>query len=228
LTVVVDLGSGTGLSTRSWADAAERVIGVEPNAAMRAFAERATIESNVRYVRGSGEATGLPDGVADLVTTSQSLQWMDPEAALPEIARILRPGGVLCAYEYASLQTPLWEPEAVWDELRARVRRLREERGLNADAKIWPVSRESLDASGLFGFVRETAVHSRETGDGERLVALALSEGSLTTLLASGVTEADVGLDRLRAVSSLMKEPIPWWFGYRVWLARRQSETVVE
>lgn len=166
LSRLVDVGSGTGLSTRFWADAAAEVIGVEPNPAMRHFAERMTVEPNVRYVDGSGEATGLPDETTDLVTASQSLQWMDPAAAFPEIARILRPGGVVCAYEYASLQTPVWEPETVWLELRRRVGQLREGLGLNAGERRWPVSRESLEASGMFEIVRETVVHGRTMARG--------------------------------------------------------------
>src|SRR6266540_5510528 len=48
--LVVDLGAGTGLSTRVWAECAEAVVGVEPNAAMVARARLATAASNVRYV----------------------------------------------------------------------------------------------------------------------------------------------------------------------------------
>src|SRR5215208_6283024 len=48
--LVVDLGSGTGLSTRFWADDADEVVGIEPNDAMRAWAEESTREPNVRYV----------------------------------------------------------------------------------------------------------------------------------------------------------------------------------
>jgi predicted TPR repeat methyltransferase len=51
--MVVDLGSGTGLSTRFWADAADEVVGVELNDAMREFAEEATEAPNVRYVGAS-------------------------------------------------------------------------------------------------------------------------------------------------------------------------------
>jgi predicted RNA methylase len=40
--LVVDLGAGTGLSTRVWATEADSVVGVEPNDAMRCVAERAT------------------------------------------------------------------------------------------------------------------------------------------------------------------------------------------
>jgi SAM-dependent methyltransferase len=218
---LVDLGSGTGLSARFWADAADQVIGVEPNGSMRALAQELTPQANVRYLDGSGEQTGLPDAVADVVTAAQSLQWMEPEASLLEIGRILRPGGLLCVYEYTGLQTPRWEPEAAWMRVRETVRRLRAERGLDAEQRRWPVSRDSIEASGAFRFVRDTAVHSLELGDGRRLLDLALSEGSLQTLLADGATEREVGLDELRSVAATMPDPVLWWIDYKVWLALR-------
>ena len=61
--LVVDLGSGTGLSTRAWADRAEEVVGIEPNDAMRMEAEGATQAENVRYLGGSSYETGLPTRV---------------------------------------------------------------------------------------------------------------------------------------------------------------------
>jgi SAM-dependent methyltransferase len=218
---VVDLGSGTGLSTRFWSAQAEEVIGVEPNEAMRAFAEQATEASNVRYVDGSGYDTGLRDACADVVTAAQSLQWMRPERVFPEVRRILRRGGILCAYEYAALQTPMWEPEAEWEAVRVRTRELRAKRGLDEDLDVWPVSRERLEESGAFRHTRELVLHSVERGDGDRLVGLVLSEGSVTTLLEAGATEEEVGLDRLRLAAERMSEPVPWWFGYRVWIGLR-------
>ncbi len=219
--LVVDLGSGTGLSTRVWADWADEVVGVEPNDAMRAFAEQATAAGNVRYAGGSAYETGLADACADLVTASQSLQWMRPERALPEIGRILRPGGVFCAYEYFVGQTPLWEPVVAFDAVQVRKRELRARLGLDAAKLRWPVSRERLEQSGIFRYVRELALHSVEQADGERLVGFALSEGSMRTLLEAGATEDEVGLDRLRAAAEAMPEPVPWWIGYRVWLGLR-------
>lgn len=219
--LVVDLGSGTGLSTRFWAQHADEVVGVEPNADMRRWAEERTNADNVRYLEASSYETGLPDACADLVGAAQSLQWMDPEPAFAEIARILRPGGVFCAYEYFALQTPLWEPEAAYEALRANVAELRRERNLDEGKRLWPVSRERLEASGAFRFVRELAAQSVEEGDGERLVGFALSEGSLTTLLEAGVREDQVGLDRLREVAAHVKEPVPSWISYRVWVGSR-------
>ena len=212
--LVVDLGSGTGLSTRLWAERAVEVVGVEPNAAMREFAEQATPAANVRFLGVSAYETGLPAASADLVTASQSLHWMRPERVFPEVGRILRPGGVFCAYRYFVLQTPLWEPEAEWGVVLARKAELRATLGLTAP--LWPTTRELLEESGVFRRTRELVLHNVEEGDGERLVGFALSEGSMTTLLEAGTSEEEVGLDRLRAVAEQMPDPVPGWIGYQV------------
>lgn len=86
----VDLGAGTGISSRLLAERGAAVIAVEPNAEMR---ERATPCEGVTWQTGSAERTGLPTASAALVTAFQSFHWFDPALALREIRRILRPGG---------------------------------------------------------------------------------------------------------------------------------------
>lgn len=95
---VVDLGSGTGLSTRWAATWAASVVGVEPNDDMRAVAESRPAPG-VTYRKAVAQATGLPQGSADVVVAVQSLHWMDPEPTLAEVTRVLRPGGVLAAVD---------------------------------------------------------------------------------------------------------------------------------
>jgi SAM-dependent methyltransferase len=218
--LVVDLGSGTGLSTRFWAGAADEIVGVDASEAMRAVAEEATEAANVRYLAASAYDTGLPDGCADVVTAAQSLQWLRPERAFPEIARILRRGGVFCAYNYVVLQTPEWEPALAFDALQARKRELRAQLGLDREPRF-TAELSVLEESGVFRATREILLHSCEPGDGERLVGFALSEGSMRTLLDAGVDEEQVGLDRLREAAAALAEPVPWWLGYRVWLGLR-------
>ncbi len=221
--LVVDLGAGTGLSTRFWAGHADAVVGVEPLAEMREVAVAATDGPDVSYLAAPSHATGLPAARADIVTCSQSLQWMEPEPTFAEIARILRPGGVFAAYEYRWSVTTRPAVDAISEEVYARKGELREELGLDRGRTLWPVSRERLDESGRFRFVEETRVHSEERITAERLVGFALSEGSMQTLLAAGVTEQQVGLDRLRAVATteLGDEPSPWYLGYRLVLGWR-------
>jgi SAM-dependent methyltransferase len=221
--LVVDLGSGTGLSTRDWAGRADEVVGVEPNDAMRRHAEAVKDAPEIRYVDGSSYDTGLPAGAADIVTCSQSFHWMEPQATLVEVARILRPGGVFAAYEYRSRQTPFWEPEAAWREVRETKQRLRDELGLDRGKQCWREPLASLEEAGGFDACRELWLHSVEEGDAGRLVGLALSEGSVTTLLAAGATEEEIGLDRLREVAArcIGDKPCRWLLGYRAWIGRR-------
>ena len=120
--LVVDLGSGTGLSTRWAARWASEVIGVEPSADMRERAAAVATEGNVRYVDGWSSATGLPDHCADVVLAVQALHWMDPEATFAEVARVLRPAGVFAALDCD------WPPsvgdaraEQAWHTTRATV-----------------------------------------------------------------------------------------------------------
>ncbi|MDI1465111.1 class I SAM-dependent methyltransferase [Catellatospora sp. KI3] len=94
---VVDLGAGTGLLTRVALAAGHDVVAVEPDPGMRAELTRTT--PGVECLAGSAEAIPLPDGGADAVVVGTAFHWFDPAAAYPELARVLRPGGVLA---------PLW------------------------------------------------------------------------------------------------------------------------
>lgn len=94
---VVDVGSGTGILSRGLLEAgAPRVVGVEPNAAMRAAAEK-SLAGHPRFesVDASAEATGLPDASADLVIAGQAFHWFDPARTRVEFARILRPASTV-------------------------------------------------------------------------------------------------------------------------------------
>jgi SAM-dependent methyltransferase len=90
--VVADLGCGTGILSRGLLDSGAHVIGVEPNAAMRAAAEREFF-GNPRFVsvNGSAEATGLDSESVDFIVAAQAFHWFEPRAARVEFARILKP-----------------------------------------------------------------------------------------------------------------------------------------
>lgn len=90
---VVDIGAGTGQLTAGFAQRDCRVVGVEPDERMRAVL--ASREGIADTFGGSAESLPLPDSSADLVTGAQMWHWVDPAKAVPEIARVLRPGGVL-------------------------------------------------------------------------------------------------------------------------------------
>jgi len=91
--LAVDLAAGTGLFTRALAGRAAQVVAIEPDRRMRA--ELARQSPQVRVLEGWGEEMPLPDGCADAVFVSTAWHWLDPARAVPEIARVLRPGGRL-------------------------------------------------------------------------------------------------------------------------------------
>ena len=92
---VADLGAGTGLLTRVAAKAGFEVVPIEPDPAMRAQLEAAT--PGTTALAGAAERIPLPDESVDAVICGQAYHWFDQELALPEIARVLKPGGAFAA-----------------------------------------------------------------------------------------------------------------------------------
>ncbi len=94
--VFADIGCGTGISSRLFAQRGLQVIGIEPNDEMREFAahEEATHASvPIRYQKGTAEETTLPNGCLDGVLAAQAFHWFESEPTLSEFHRILKPSG---------------------------------------------------------------------------------------------------------------------------------------
>jgi SAM-dependent methyltransferase len=87
--LVVELGAGTGKLTRAVAALGVQIVAVEPDPRMLAVLRGLGLEG----VEGSAEEISFDDGVTDAVVAGSSLHWFDLDAALPEIHRVLRPGG---------------------------------------------------------------------------------------------------------------------------------------
>jgi SAM-dependent methyltransferase len=96
---VLDLGAGTGKLTGVIAglagtDLGERlsVVAVEPDPAM--LAELRALLPGVEAIAGKAEDIPVPDASVDAVLCGQAAHWFDMDRALPEMARVLTPGGV--------------------------------------------------------------------------------------------------------------------------------------
>jgi len=88
---IVDVGCGTGLSCEPFLRAGFRVVGVEPNAQMRAHAvERLAGQPGFTAHDGRAESTGLAAASADLLIAAQAFHWFDVAQARGEALRILR------------------------------------------------------------------------------------------------------------------------------------------
>ncbi len=222
--IVVDIGCGTGISTRLWAERAELVIGIEPNAEMRHQAELSTANISIRYQDGLSIATGLPDACADIVTIAQALHWMEPEPTFAEVSRILRPGGIFAAYDCDWPPTMNVNAERAYYALMDRLLFIERVQLLRAKLHPWKGSEHvaRMVQSKQFSFVKEFFVHSIESGDAERFVTLALTS-PIWLLAQNTVTADEIGFDRFRiAVHTVLGDkPVPWFLSYRVQVAMK-------
>lgn len=98
--IIADVGSGTGLSALPFLQAANTVIGIEPNDDMRRFGdEYLKTWKNFRSVKGTAEETTLKPRSVDYVLAAQAFHWFNPQTTRSEFRRILRaPGWVILTW----------------------------------------------------------------------------------------------------------------------------------
>ncbi|MGX9882777.1 methyltransferase domain-containing protein [Streptomyces sp. NPDC002276] len=95
----LDIGSGTGSTTRELAAAVGdggSALGVEPNPGLRTIAQERAAEADnpARFTDGDALSLPVPDASVDLVWCERVLQHLaEPDKAVAEMARVLRPGG---------------------------------------------------------------------------------------------------------------------------------------
>ncbi|MBV8281336.1 MAG: methyltransferase domain-containing protein [Candidatus Eremiobacteraeota bacterium] len=182
-------------------------------------AEWASSTTRPQFLGAEAHQTGLADQSAGIITASQSFHWMDPGPTLTEIARILCPGGVFAAYDCD------WPPvtDPIADDAFASCHRHADElldRSGISKAKAWPKDQHlhQIEKSGHFRYTRDLACLHIDSGDGERLIGLLRSQGSIATLLKHGYTEAEIGLPQLQETmrQQLGDRTLRWFWCYRI------------
>jgi ubiquinone/menaquinone biosynthesis C-methylase UbiE len=103
---VLDLAAGTGKLTSALLAAGHRVLAVEPLEEMRAILT-STLPA-AQALTGTAEALPLADASVDAVTVGSAFHWFDERPARAEIARVLRPPGVLGLLGNAFDTAPAW------------------------------------------------------------------------------------------------------------------------
>jgi SAM-dependent methyltransferase len=178
---VIDVGAGTGILTRQLVALGHRVIPVEPDPAMR---ERLVAAGGAPEPRaGSAEEIPLPDASVDAVVAGQAYHWFDPARAHPEIARVLRPGGVF---------GPLWndrDEDVPWVAALSRV-------AINR-----PPAKEAPPVAGgpWFGPVERAEFRHSVTNTPETLVELMQSRSYHLTATPAQQAEMDAAIRDLCA-----------------------------
>ena len=184
---VVDLGAGTGKLTATLVRLGADVTAVEPDQNMLAELRREL--ASVRSVPGSAEAIPLPDASVDAVLAGQAMHWFDMDRAMPEIARVLVPGGVFAGLWNVDDDRVGWVAE--FAEMTKRQASITLLRWLDSTARS---RQERLIAagSGLFSTGQTAEFEHGQARTAESLLAtvathsnfLVMEEPERTTLLA--------------------------------------------
>ena len=162
---VLELGAGTGKLTEVLVGLGHEVHATDPDTAML---ER--LRARLPLVRASAtgaEEIPLADGSVDVGVAGQAFHWFDMERALPEINRVLRPGGHLAL---------------VWNQRDERVPWVRRLGALLGDQDQRTDLADPVEHSGLFGWVEEETFKHRQVIDRESVLDLALSRSNIATL----------------------------------------------
>jgi SAM-dependent methyltransferase len=205
--VILDLAAGTGKLSRALVARRWKVLAVDPSSEMLAQLRVAVPDVEVR--EGTAEAIPLDDATVDAVTVAQAFHWFEPQPALREIHRVLRPaGGLALFWNLRQSDDPV---QAAWTAIvRDAKASVRDREGHDERAEI--------ARSGLFGPVEELEDRWTQCVSVDEFVSL-VSSRSYVSRLADG--ERDRLLAEVRAAAERQGEPIPFRYTTRVRVARR-------
>ena len=162
---VLELGAGTGKLTETLVELGHDVHACEPDEAMLAVLRKKL--PDIRSSASAAEQIPAPDGSFDVVVAAQCLHWFDLDRALPEINRVLKPGGRIAV---------VWN---VRDESMPWVRKLGRIIGTQEQLRE---PEEPLVKSGLFGFVEQASYKFWQQIDRKSIVDLVLSRSNIAVL----------------------------------------------
>jgi SAM-dependent methyltransferase len=150
---LIDLGTGPGLLALGFAPYVGRIVGVDPEPAMLAAARKAAQRASQAITLIGGKAEDLADDVGsfDVVTIGRALHWMDRDATLARLERLVAPAGVILvcgSFSAVDGQNP-------WLDDYNTARRTWSEQSLSSEAGS--AARTHRD---LAGFFRGTRFHA--------------------------------------------------------------------
>ena len=191
--VVLDLAAGTGKLTRPLLEAGLSVIAVEPVAEMRA-----ALPAGARTLDGTAEAIPLEAGSVDAVTVGQAFHWFDGEAALTEIARVLRQGGALAL---------VWNVRLEDDPINGAIEELVAPYRADVPTHRSDAWRPAFSRSRSFGPLDERVFENAQELDADGLEARV---GSISFIAALDQAEREQVLTRTRALAGQGGVTVPY------------------
>ncbi|HZX07340.1 class I SAM-dependent methyltransferase [Kribbella sp.] len=165
---VLDLGAGTGKLAAVAAGLGHHVIAVDPSPEMLEVCRRRT---GIDTMVGAAESIPLAHASVDAVIVGQAFHWFDHARALPEIARVLRPNGILGL---------LWNnPDTVVPWVR-RIHQVIQGDGFSGSDRFEP--KPILEGSNLFSMIEQARFRHWQDLNREGLRQLALSHSAVAIL----------------------------------------------
>jgi ubiquinone/menaquinone biosynthesis C-methylase UbiE len=162
---VLELGAGTGKLTEQLVALGHDVHATDPDAAM--LGRLAARLPDVRTSQSSAEEIPSGDRSYDVVVCAQAFHWFDLDRALPEIARVLKPGGRL---------------SLVWNERDERVPWVRKLGAIIGRQDQLREPAVALEGSSLFDEAEEAEFRFRQQVDQHTIKDLVLSRSNISTL----------------------------------------------
>ena len=203
---VLDLAAGTGKLTRPLAAAGLDVTAVEPVAEMRAV-----LPPPVPALDGTAEAIPLGDATVDAVTVAQAFHWFDGEAALPEIARVLRPDGLLALF---------WNRRVDEDDVNRAIEALVAPHRGDAPAHRSGAWRAAFERSESFEPLEERVFPNAQELDADGLEARV---GSISFISALDASQRAAVLERARALAGEGTVTVPYRTEVQTWRRRASA-----
>jgi SAM-dependent methyltransferase len=161
--VAVDVGAGTGISSRLLAERGVHVTAVEPNRAMR---DAAAPHVRVRWLDGTAEALPLGESTTDLTLAAQAFHWFRADESVREMARVTKSGGRLAL---------VWNHRSSTDPFMRGYQDVILELGAEPAVANMGADLPSVERSGLFGPRRMLRFEHRQAVDRDGLIGRALS-----------------------------------------------------
>jgi SAM-dependent methyltransferase len=207
--VVADVGAGTGKLTRLLLSTHARVIAVEPVEAMRAvLLERAP---GCEVVDGVAESLPFADASLDVVTAAQAFHWFDHAKALPELHRVLRPGGFLVL---------IWNSRDMSDPLQRGLEDLLAPLRHDAPYQLGGAWRIPLEESTLFAPPQEKVFRIEQQAMRQDVRDRVVSTSWVATMPAA---QRDELLAQVDALTAGREEPFPFRYVTEVYVALRSN-----
>jgi SAM-dependent methyltransferase len=176
------------------------MVAVEPVAEMRAALPR-----SVRALEGTAEAIPLGPGEVDAVVVGQAFHWFDGDAALPEIHRVLRPGGLLALF---------WNRRVDEDPVNRAIDRIVDPYRAGTPTHRVDAWRAAFERTTLFEPLSEDELPNQQRLDADGMEARV---GSISFIAALDEPVRRRVLERVRAIAGEGTVTVPYRTEVQMW-----------